>query len=460
MSRSARLGLAVLLALATPPACAESPADSEARGAELVKQQCASCHRFEGEPASKFSIRAPDLMWGGQKYQRAWLLGWLEGREKSPYPGPYRWDEPAPAPHPALSAPDAAAVADYFDARLSDPRVREGAFDPASVTKLEVQLGAALFRESSCIGCHPVLENGKPRGGPISTHFFDAGRRYDPDWVYAFNLNPASFTPHSGEYVADVTERRVGWVTAYLMTLGVEDFAYARPWESEAFRNADSERGSSVYRNYCAQCHGLSGAGDGPGAAGLEPKPASHAQMAMAQLSDEYLFGVVFHGGSAVGKSSNMPDWGLTLKEQEIADVVRYMKTAFAGAPAPAADAAVCPQPRQTPDAPAELRQARNPLAPTPEHLAAGEKLYRETAVPMACQFCHGERGDGLGPLAAGYTPRPRNLTCAETMAALPDGQLFWVIRNGSPGTGMLAYAPLSDEQIWQLVLFVRGFAP
>jgi mono/diheme cytochrome c family protein len=244
------------------------------------------------------------------------------------------------------------------------------------------------------------------------------------------------------------------------MTLGVEDFRFARPWQSEAFRSADAERGGDVYRTYCAQCHGLAGKGDGPGAAGLEPRPAAHAQMAMAQLSDEYLYGVVFYGGSAVGKSSNMPDWGLTLDEQELADVVAHMKAAFAGPAATAAAAPVCPQPRQTPEAPPELRQARNPLAPTPEHLAAGEKLYRESAVPMPCQLCHGERGDGLGPLAAGYTPRPRNFTCAESMAALPDGQLFWVIRNGSPGTGMIPYAPLGDEQIWQLVHFVRRFAP
>ena len=41
----------------------------------------------------------------------------------------------------------------------------------------------------------------------------------------------------------------------------------------------------------------------------------------------------------------------------------------------------------------------------------------------------------------------------------LPDGQLFWIIRNGSPGTAMPGYGPLSDEQIWQLVLFVRSLS-
>lgn len=44
---------------------------------------------------------------------------------------------------------------------------------------------------------------------------------------------------------------------------------------------------------------------------------------------------------------------------------------------------------------------------------------------------------------------------CA-TMDAIPDGQLYWVIRHGSPGTGMLAHAELSDEETWQVVAYIR----
>jgi mono/diheme cytochrome c family protein len=437
-------------------------ADAGERVRTLLEQQCASCHRFSGEPASKFQIRGPDLMWAGQKYQREWLVGWLEGKEPSPYPKRYRWDQAGEAtPHPKLSAADARAVADHFERELRDARVREGAYDPSRLSKTEARFGAALFREYSCIGCHQVMEDGKPVGGPISTHFFDAGRRYDPDWVWAFNLNPPAFTPHSGEYVADLTERKVGWITGYIMTLGDDDFAYARPWEAAPFASADPERGREVYTAYCAQCHGLGGEGDGPGAAGLEPRPAAHARMAIDALPPDYLYDVVFYGGKAVGKSPSMPDWGATLSTQQLADVLAYMRATFRGAPAAeAATPAVCPQPRTTQSAPADLLAARNPLERTAAHVAAGEKLYRESAVPMPCQMCHGEKGDGLGPMAPGFTPRPRNFTCAETMRAIPDGQLFWIIRNGSPGTGMLAYAPLTDEQIWQIVFFLRSLAP
>jgi mono/diheme cytochrome c family protein len=44
-------------------------------------------------------------------------------------------------------------------------------------------------------------------------------------------------------------------------------------------------------------------------------------------------------------------------------------------------------------------------------------------------------------------------------MNDIPDGQLFWIIRNGSKGTAMPAFKDLKDEQIWHLILYIRSFA-
>jgi len=44
-------------------------------------------------------------------------------------------------------------------------------------------------------------------------------------------------------------------------------------------------------------------------------------------------------------------------------------------------------------------------------------------------------------------------------MDSLPDGQLFWIIQNGSPGTAMPAFKGLADEQIWQLIHYIRHFS-
>ena len=117
-----------------------------------------------------------------------------------------------------------------------------------------------------------------------------------------------------------------------------------------------------------------------------------------------------------------------------------------------------CPQQRSTLKAPDDLYTLSNPEKATAEGIAAGRKLYEKAANP-ACEICHGLKGDGNGAIATQFLPRPRNFTCAEVLHELPDGQLFWIVRNGSPETGMPPYKKLTDSQIWQIILYLRTFA-
>lgn len=119
----------------------------------------------------------------------------------------------------------------------------------------------------------------------------------------------------------------------------------------------------------------------------------------------------------------------------------------------------ICPQTRTVPQAPAGYSDKKNPLSPTSNNLNAGESLFHVQAEPTACKVCHGVTGNGMGMMAQGSGAIPRNFGCAETMKGISDGQLFWVIKNGSGATGMPAYKFLSDEQIWQLILYLRKFS-
>ncbi|MBL8512399.1 MAG: cytochrome c [Betaproteobacteria bacterium] len=118
-----------------------------------------------------------------------------------------------------------------------------------------------------------------------------------------------------------------------------------------------------------------------------------------------------------------------------------------------------CPQARLTQSAPPEYLAMRNPLAGTDSANAEGRALFNGHAETDACTLCHGKKGDGNGRLAKLYEPLPRNFACANTMGAISDGQLFWIIRYGSPNTGMPPHRDLSDKQVWQLVSFVRELA-
>jgi len=101
-------------------------------------------------------------------------------------------------------------------------------------------------------------------------------------------------------------------------------------------------------------------------------------------------------------------------------------------------------------------------LAPVPtEYVGLTNPLGADAATQGAvvfhtnCEMCHGPRGHGDGPAGQALDPRPRNLAELQTKAS--DDFLFWRIREGRPGTSMVAWKGiLTDEQIWQAISFIR----
>jgi mono/diheme cytochrome c family protein len=82
------------------------------------------------------------------------------------------------------------------------------------------------------------------------------------------------------------------------------------------------------FRQYCAACHGLTGAGDGPNARNLDPPPRDLTDRRyMRRLTDGHLLRVIRDGGEAAGKSRLMPPWGRTLPAEEIAGLVAFVRS-------------------------------------------------------------------------------------------------------------------------------------
>jgi mono/diheme cytochrome c family protein len=106
---------------------------------------------------------------------------------------------------------------------------------------------------------------------------------------------------------------------------------------------------------------------------------------------------------------------------------------------------------------------SENPtLAPVPtEYAGLTNPLGADGATQGAevfktnCELCHGPQGHGDGPAGQALDPHPRNLAQLQTQAG--DDFLFWRIREGKPGTPMVAWKGiLTDEQIWQSISFIR----
>ena len=124
-----------------------------------------------------------------------------------------------------------------------------------------------------------------------------------------------------------------------------------------------------------------------------------------------------------------------------------------------AADKAVM-RPRVPPDQIEAARAVTDPLPAGEEIIAKGKALYEGKAF---CKTCHGPDGKGLGADIAPGTlkgPLPRNFTDKKWQATRTDGELFWILKNGSKGTAMAPFVPLilTEEEAWQVLRYVRSF--
>ena len=104
-----------------------------------------------------------------------------------------------------------------------------------------------------------------------------------------------------------------------------------------------------------------------------------------------------------------------------------------------------------------EARALTSPLPKSPETVSQGKAIYVGKG---GCFRCHGKEGDGNGPLAARLDPSPRNFQDQGFWSQRTEGEIFWVIKNGSPDTGLVGYGDqLTDGEIWALTQYLRSFA-
>jgi predicted CXXCH cytochrome family protein len=99
---------------------------------------------------------------------------------------------------------------------------------------------------------------------------------------------------------------------------------------------------------------------------------------------------------------------------------------------------------------PEAARTIPNPLGSDPADINAGRDLFKQK-----CEICHAYDGSGKTEIGARQYPRPPALRSID-VASMPDGEVFYHIRNGIRNTGMPAWQ-MPDRDIWQLVAFIRS---
>ena len=101
-------------------------------------------------------------------------------------------------------------------------------------------------------------------------------------------------------------------------------------------------------------------------------------------------------------------------------------------------------------------RADMSPLPASAENIRAGQRNF-----VAYCMVCHGLDGQNTGvPFADKMSP-PVPLLNSRAVQAYTDGQLHWIIKNGISPSGMPAARDIfHDEEMWQLVLFIRHLPP
>jgi mono/diheme cytochrome c family protein len=177
----------------------------------------------------------------------------------------------------------------------------------------------------------------------------------------------------------------------------------------------DAARGQAIYVQYCASCHGTKGQGDGPGAAGLHPRPVNLAEH---EYTLDHLSASLWNGVAGTA----MPAWR-DLPVQDLAAVAHTVRAFYAA--------------QREPELPKDV-------------LELGAHVYADH-----CAQCHGEKGAGDGP-AANQFP----VTAIDFRGERPSiAASLRALRNGIEGTPMAPWTGrLSEAELSGAAYYIRGF--
>jgi DMSO reductase family type II enzyme heme b subunit len=346
----------------------------------------------------------------------------------------------------ALGAPDATAPPVAKSAPDDPGENPLRAVDEA--TRRQALTDAWQTYQTSCRPCHGSVGNGDGPYAHVSelraTDLRRAGKAAAPDAVRyrrirdgAAGLSEDRWNSAMPAFGDDLEPRQIWGLVLLLEEL-------AKPMTGFAPTTDVSE----VYASRCAVCHGSKGAGDGPLAAELRPRPRNFVRAEYRMRSTAYghppidsdVIGSVAHGfaDTPMGAFSSL---GMQPLEDLYPLLRDFTAEPFTGEPT-------------------VVLGSRTPSLPSDQLAARGRGVYEQAK----CADCHGVSGRGNGPMAAklanddGTPTLASNLTKRWQAKSGGTAQtLFKVVSAGMNGTPMRGYDTLSGDDRWALAYYLEG---
>ncbi len=92
--------------------------------------------------------------------------------------------------------------------------------------------------------------------------------------------------------------------------------------------SGNATNGKEIYQERCVLCHGSKGHGWDWGKKVVRPPiPVPDLVKVVPQRSDDYLLTVIRDGGEAVRLTPFMPAFGFNMSEEDLKDVVAYLRS-------------------------------------------------------------------------------------------------------------------------------------
>ena len=116
------------------------------------------------------------------------------------------------------------------------------------------------------------------------------------------------------------------WITRHVVVPQKSGILHKSLQNSFSGDRDAAAKGKAIYEANCASCHGPSGEGDGPAGSALERRPLNLAAN-QSELGDDYLYWRISEGGMMEPFASMMPAWRGLLREEQIWQVIAYLRT-------------------------------------------------------------------------------------------------------------------------------------
>jgi len=290
--------------------------------------------------------------------------------------------------------------------------------------------GKMVFRREGCLGCHRVRGKGGSVGpdltneGSKSLRAFEfsraSGEKTISNWMRQHFARPAEISPGSSMPPFALSDEDVSALIVAVRGL----FRSTLPPEylslqlvKELKGAADPVEGREGFTLFCVACHGPEGEGRRYAEQGFGV-PALANQDFQAVASEDFLLFTLIEGRGG----RMMASWSSRVSRLQDGEVRE-----IAGA----------------------LRRWRSPFRATGTILQArGSRSDGEKTYGLLCAQCHGENGEG--GLAKG-------ITNPEFLAIASDQFLLETIMKGRSNTAMPAWSRLTDQELRNLLAFVRG---